>query len=58
MATLVSLAVLEVYSRVLGAWDYKVKGRKHGVWDWAWTTKDPGQPAVDCRAGQGGEQRV
>jgi cellulose synthase/poly-beta-1,6-N-acetylglucosamine synthase-like glycosyltransferase len=43
VATLGILAVLEAYSRVLGAWDYRVKKRKHVVWDMAWTTKDPGQ---------------
>jgi poly-beta-1,6-N-acetyl-D-glucosamine synthase len=58
MATLVSLAALEVYSRVLGAWDYKVRGRKHVVWNMAWTTKDPGRPAVDRKAGQGGGQHA
>jgi biofilm PGA synthesis N-glycosyltransferase PgaC len=41
--TLTVLGVLEVYSRILGAWDYRVKKRKHLVWDMAWTTKDPGQ---------------
>jgi biofilm PGA synthesis N-glycosyltransferase PgaC len=43
VGTLGILAVLEAYSRVLGAWDYRVKKRKHVVWDMAWTTKDPGQ---------------
>lgn len=37
------LAVLEVYSRVLGYWDYRVRKRRHVVWDMAWSTKDPGQ---------------
>jgi cellulose synthase/poly-beta-1,6-N-acetylglucosamine synthase-like glycosyltransferase len=41
--TLGVLAILEAYSRILGAWDYRVKKRKHVVWDMAWTTKDPGQ---------------
>jgi hypothetical protein len=43
VGTLGILAVLEVYSRILGAWDYRVKKRKHVVWDMAWTTKDPGE---------------
>jgi biofilm PGA synthesis N-glycosyltransferase PgaC len=43
VATLGVLAVLEVYSRILGAWDYRVRKNKHVVWDMAWTTKDPGQ---------------
>jgi cellulose synthase/poly-beta-1,6-N-acetylglucosamine synthase-like glycosyltransferase len=41
--TLGVLAVLEAYSRILGAWDYRVKKKRHVVWDMAWTTKDPGQ---------------
>jgi biofilm PGA synthesis N-glycosyltransferase PgaC len=45
--TLGILAVLEVYSRVLGAWDYRVKKKTHVVWDMAWTTKDPGHGAQD-----------
>lgn len=45
VSTLGVLAVLEAYSRVLGAWDYKVKKRKHVVWDMAWSTKDPGRAA-------------
>jgi biofilm PGA synthesis N-glycosyltransferase PgaC len=45
VATLGILALLEAYSRVLGMWDYRVKKRKHVVWDMAWTTKDPGQGA-------------
>jgi len=43
VGTLGILAVLEVYSRILGAWDYRVRKRKHVVWDMAWTTKDPGK---------------
>jgi biofilm PGA synthesis N-glycosyltransferase PgaC len=43
VATLGILAVLEIYSRILGAWDYRVKKRRHVVWDMAWTTKDPGK---------------
>jgi cellulose synthase/poly-beta-1,6-N-acetylglucosamine synthase-like glycosyltransferase len=43
VGTLGILATLEVYSRLLGAWDYRVKKKKHVVWDMAWTTKDPGQ---------------
>lgn len=33
------MAVLEAYSRLLGAYDYHIKGEKHIVWDIAWTTK-------------------
>jgi hypothetical protein len=43
VATLGVLAALEFYSRILGAWDYRVKKKKHVVWDMAWTTKDPGK---------------
>jgi cellulose synthase/poly-beta-1,6-N-acetylglucosamine synthase-like glycosyltransferase len=43
VTTLGVLATLEAYSRVLGAWDYRVKKKTHTVWDMAWTTKDPGQ---------------
>jgi cellulose synthase/poly-beta-1,6-N-acetylglucosamine synthase-like glycosyltransferase len=43
VTTLGVLATLEAYSRVLGAWDYRVKKRTHTVWDMAWTTKDPGR---------------
>lgn len=43
LSTLAFLAILEVYSRILGAWDYRVRKKKHVVWDMAWSTKDPGQ---------------
>ncbi len=43
VGTLGVLAILEVYSRMLGFWDYRVRKKKHVVWDMAWTTKDPGQ---------------
>ena len=43
LATLAFLAMLEICSRILGAWDYYVRKKKHVVWDMAWTTKDPGQ---------------
>ncbi|MGC9332958.1 MAG: glycosyltransferase [Anaerolineae bacterium] len=43
LTTLGVLATLEAYSRVLGAWDYRIRKKKHVVWDMAWTTKDPGQ---------------
>jgi biofilm PGA synthesis N-glycosyltransferase PgaC len=36
---LVWLAGLEMIARVLGAYDYYIRGRKHVVWDIAWTTK-------------------
>jgi biofilm PGA synthesis N-glycosyltransferase PgaC len=43
VATLGILGGLEIYSRILGAWDYRVRKRRHVVWDMAWTTKDPGK---------------
>ncbi len=47
--TLVWLALVEGFARVLGTYDYYVRGRKHVVWDMAWTTKkvenSPAPPA-------------
>jgi len=37
---LVWLGSLEMLSRLLGAYDYYIRGRKHVVWDMAWTTKN------------------
>ncbi|MGD2206503.1 MAG: glycosyltransferase [Anaerolineae bacterium] len=48
VATLGFLALLEVYSRALGAWDYRIRKKNHVVWDMAWSTKDPGK-GVDER---------
>jgi len=52
LGTLGYLATLEIYSRMLGWWDYRVKKEKHVVWDMAWSTKDPGQ-AIQNRADLG-----
>jgi biofilm PGA synthesis N-glycosyltransferase PgaC len=41
---LVVLGVLELYSRLLGWWDYRVHKRTHVVWDIAWTTKEVKRP--------------
>lgn len=38
--TLVSLALVEWFARLLGTYDYYVRGRKHEVWNIAWTTKN------------------
>jgi hypothetical protein len=43
VTTLGVLAALEIYSRIMGIWDYRVKKRDHVVWDMAWSTKDPGR---------------
>jgi cellulose synthase/poly-beta-1,6-N-acetylglucosamine synthase-like glycosyltransferase len=45
---LIWLASLEGISRVLGAYDYYVRGRKHVVWDIAWTTKDVDLKTADA----------
>jgi cellulose synthase/poly-beta-1,6-N-acetylglucosamine synthase-like glycosyltransferase len=39
IVTLGWLALVEAFARVLGTYDYYVKGDKHIVWDIAWTTK-------------------
>ena len=42
--TLAALAGIEAFSRLLGAYDYYMKGKKHVVWDMAWTTKKVERP--------------
>jgi biofilm PGA synthesis N-glycosyltransferase PgaC len=42
--TLAALAGIEAFSRFLGAYDYYIKGKKHVVWDMAWTTKKVERP--------------
>jgi cellulose synthase/poly-beta-1,6-N-acetylglucosamine synthase-like glycosyltransferase len=37
--TLFVLALVEALARLLGTYDYYVRGRKHVVWDMAWSTK-------------------
>ncbi|HEX7592983.1 MAG TPA: glycosyltransferase [Anaerolineae bacterium] len=39
IGTLVWLGLVEAIARILGTYDYYVRGRKHVVWDMAWTTK-------------------
>jgi biofilm PGA synthesis N-glycosyltransferase PgaC len=58
VATLGILASLEVYSRILGAWDYRVRKKKHVVWDMAWTTKDPGHGVEQREASIGTGQPI
>ena len=43
---LTALAAIEIYSRILGSYDYYVKGDKHVVWDMAWTTKEVDEAKV------------
>lgn len=38
--TLMWLGLVEGFARILGMYDYYVRGRKHVVWDMAWTTKN------------------
>jgi biofilm PGA synthesis N-glycosyltransferase PgaC len=45
---LFALGTIEAISRVLGWWDYRVRKRKHVVWDIAWTTKEVKGP-IDPR---------
>jgi biofilm PGA synthesis N-glycosyltransferase PgaC len=54
VGTLAVLGSLEAYSRVLGAWDYRVRKKKHLVWDMAWTTKDPGKGVEQREASEAG----
>jgi cellulose synthase/poly-beta-1,6-N-acetylglucosamine synthase-like glycosyltransferase len=39
ISTLFALAGVEAFARVLGMYDYYIKGDKHVVWNIAWTTK-------------------
>ncbi len=43
--TLASLALVEAFARALGTYDYYVQGKKHVVWDMAWTTKKVEHPS-------------
>jgi poly-beta-1,6-N-acetyl-D-glucosamine synthase len=47
IGTLLALAGVEAISRILGSYDYYVKGRKHVVWDIAWTTKKVDKQPVE-----------
>lgn len=58
VGTLGILAVLEAYSRILGAWDYRVRKKTHVVWDMAWTTKDPGHGVEQREAPLGTGQPI
>ncbi len=44
---LTALAAIEVYSRILGSYDYYIKRDKHVVWDMAWTTKEVDKSKVE-----------
>jgi biofilm PGA synthesis N-glycosyltransferase PgaC len=43
-----ALAAIELYSRILGSYDYYIKRDKHVVWDMAWTTKEVDQARVEA----------
>lgn len=47
VGTLVALALVEGFARLLGMYDYYIKGRKHVVWDIAWTTKKVEQQSAE-----------
>jgi cellulose synthase/poly-beta-1,6-N-acetylglucosamine synthase-like glycosyltransferase len=48
--TLFWLAVVEGIARLLGTYDYFVRGRKHIVWDTAWSTKNVKQTPTALNA--------
>ena len=43
-----ALAGIELYSRILGSYDYYVRKDKHVVWDMAWTTKEVDHSRVEA----------
>ena len=45
---LTALACIELYSRILGSYDYYIRRDKHVVWDMAWTTKEVDQDKVEA----------
>ncbi len=46
---LTALAAIEVFSRILGSYDYYIKRDKHVVWDVAWTTKEVDKSKVETQ---------
>ena len=46
---LTALAAIEIYSRVLGSYDYYIRRDKHVVWDMAWTTKEVDRSKVEAK---------
>lgn len=56
--TLFVLALVEAFARLLGTYDYYVRGRKHVIWDMAWSTKKVENAQVaDLKPNQTPEQR-
>ncbi len=43
------LAGLEAWARLLGTYDYYVKGKRHEVWDIAWSTKEVDRAEYEAR---------
>jgi cellulose synthase/poly-beta-1,6-N-acetylglucosamine synthase-like glycosyltransferase len=50
---LIWMASLEGLARLLGAYDYYIRGRKHVVWDIAWTTKEVDLKTADATNANG-----
>ncbi len=50
--TLVWLALVEGFARMLGSYDYYIRGKKHVVWDMAWTTKKVAGPKLQVPSGK------
>ncbi|MBA3531859.1 MAG: glycosyltransferase [Ardenticatenales bacterium] len=43
------LALIEAWARILGSYDYYVRGKRHEVWDIAWSTKQVDRTEFDAR---------
>ncbi|MGB0385547.1 MAG: glycosyltransferase [Ardenticatenaceae bacterium] len=43
------LALVEGWARLLGSYDYYLRGRKHVVWEMAWSTKEVDRGEFDTR---------
>jgi biofilm PGA synthesis N-glycosyltransferase PgaC len=56
--TLSALASVEYFSRILGAYDYYVKRKRHEIWDIAWTTKQVQPPPPGGGLKQALDQRT
>jgi hypothetical protein len=55
--TLTSLAMVEAFARLLGTYDYYVKGDKQVVWNIAWTTKQVKQKPSE-QSGDSSQQAI
>lgn len=55
--TLIWLAIVEGIARLLGAYDYYIKGRKHEIWDIAWSTKKV-KPQPESRIATNGKPNL